>query len=94
MIFKNIAYKVIDGKGKHHSSEEYTKSAMELVNVTSRSVSNVIEIKRLKCGRKLTAHPQFSNETAKAIVFHSPDYKKKLKYPKNAKYVCFLVLKT
>merc|ERR1711971_577210 len=57
---------------------------MELVNVTSRSSSNVIEIKRLKCGRKLTAYPQSSSETTKAIVFYSPDYDKKLKYPKKA----------
>ena len=73
----------MDGKGKHHLV--YENSAMELVNVTSRLVSNVIEIKRLKCGRKLTAYPQSSSETTKAIVFYSPDYDKKLKYPKKAK---------
>ena len=50
MILRNMAYKVIDGKGKHHSIEKYENSAMELVNVTSRSVSNVIEIKDIvKC---------------------------------------------
>ena len=82
MILRNIAYK--DTKGKLHSA--YENSVMELVNVTSRSVSNVIEIKRLKCGRKLTAHPQSSSETTEAIVFYSPDYEKKTKYPKKAKY--------
>ena len=85
MILRNIAYKLIDGTKRHHSSEEYENSAMELVNVTSRSVSNVIEIKTLKCGRKLTAHAQSSSETTEAIVFYSPDYDKKLKYPKKAK---------
>ena len=83
MILTNMAYKVMDGKGNHHLV--YENSAMELVNVTSRSLSNVIEIKRLKCGRKLTAYPQSSSETTKAIVFYSPDYDKKLKYPKKAK---------
>ena len=85
MILRNMAYKVIDSKEKHHSVEKYENSVMELVNVTSRSVSNVIEIKRLKCGRKLTAHAQSSSETTEAIVFYSPDYDKKLKYPKKAK---------
>ena len=85
MVLTNMAYKVMDGKGKHHLV--YENSAMELVNVTSRLVSNVIEIKRLKCGRKLTAHPQLSGETTKAIVFYSPDYEEKTKYPKKAKYV-------
>ena len=92
MILRNIAYK--DGKGKSHSSEEYENSAMELVNVTSRSVSHFIEIKRLKCGRRLTLQPQSSNETTKAIVFYSPDYEKKLKYPKKAKYDFYLSKKT
>ena len=68
---------------------------MELVDVTSRSISNVIEKKILKCGKKLTlitADPQFPNQTInlKAIVFHSPDYEKKLKYPKKAKYDFYL----
>ena len=85
MILRNIAYKVKDSKGKHYLV--YENSAMELVNVTSRSVSNVIEIKRLKCGRKLTAHPQSSSETTEAIVFYSPDYEKKQKYPRKAKYI-------
>ena len=85
MILGNMAYELIDGTGKNHSSENHVNSAMELVNVT-RSVSNVIEIKRLKCGRRLTVHPQKSNETTKAIAFYSPDYKEKLKYPKKAKY--------
>ena len=91
MILRNIACKPIDDTRRHHSSEEYENSLMELVDVTSKSVSNVIEKKRLKCGKKLTlltADPQFSNETTnwKAIVFYSPDYEKKLKYPKKAKY--------
>ena len=92
MVSRNIAYELIDGTGRHHSSEEYKNSAMELVDVTSRSVSNVIEIERLKCGRRLNLKyfHQISNETTKAIVFHSPGYKKKLKYPKKAKYVWFL----
>ena len=95
MILRNVAYELIDGTGRHHSSEEYENSLMELVDVTSKSVSNVIEKKRLKCGKKLTlltADPQFSNETTnwKAIVFHSPDYEKKLKYPKKAKYDFYL----
>ena len=85
-----MAYKLIDGTGRHHSNEEYENSAMELVDVTSRSISNVIEKKRLKCGKRLTllaADPQFPNQTTKwkAIVFHSPDYEKKTKYPKKAK---------
>ena len=88
MILRNIAYKLIDGTEKHSSSEEYENSVMELVDVTSRSVSNVIEKKILKCGEKLTlltADPQFPNQT-QAIVFHSPDFEKKPKYPKKAKY--------
>ena len=85
MILRNIAYK--DGKRKSHSDEEYENSAMELEDV--KSVSNVIEIKKLKCGKKLTllkADLQFSNQTKnlKAIVFQSPDYEKKLRYPKKA----------
>ena len=83
MILRNMAYKVIDDKGKHHSV--YENSAMALVNVSSRSFSNVIEIKRLKCGKKLTAQAQSSSKTTEAIVFYSPDYDKKLKYPKKAK---------
>ena len=81
MILRKMAH----SKEKHNSVEKYENSVMELVNVTSRSVSNVIEIKRLKCGRKLTAHAQSSSETTEAIVFYSPDYDKKLKYPKKAK---------
>ena len=94
MILRNIAYKLIDGTKRHHSSEEYENSALELVNVTRRSVSNVIEKKILKCGEKLTllaADPQFPNQT-QAIVFHSPDYEKKPKYPKKAKYDFYLCL--
>ena len=96
MILTNMAYELIDVTGRHHSNEEYKNSAMELVDVASRSIYNVIEKKRLKCGKKLTlltADPQFSNETTnwKAIVFHSPDYEKKLKYPKKAKYDFYLV---
>ena len=92
MILRNIAYQIIDSIERHHSSEEYENLAMELLDVPSRSFSNVIEKKRLKCGKKLrllTADPQFPNQTTNlnAIVFHSPDYKKKLKYPKKAKYV-------
>ena len=94
-IFKNLAYELIYGTERHHSNEEYENSLMELVDVTSRSVSNVIEKKRLKCGKRLTllaADPQFPNQTTnlKAIVFHSPDYEKKLKYPKKAKYDFYL----
>ena len=87
MILRNTAYEPIDGIGRRHSSEEHENSVMELVDVTSKSVSNVIEIKRLKCGRRLTVHPQFSNEATKALVFHSPDYGKKPKYSKKVKYV-------
>ena len=83
MILTNMAYKVMDGTGKHHLV--YENSAMELVNVTSTSVSNVIKIRKLKCGGKLTAHPQSYSGTIKEIVFYSPDYEKKLKYPKKAK---------
>ena len=87
MALTNIAYQLKDGTGKDHSSEEYKNSATELEDV--KSVLNVIEIKKLKCGKKLTlfkADLQFSNQTKnlKAIVFQSPDYKKKLKYPKKA----------
>ena len=46
---------------------------------------DVIKIRKLKCGGKLTAHPQSYNGTIKEIVFYSPDYEKKLKYPKKAK---------
>ena len=84
---KNIAYQLKDGTGRPHSIEEYENSAMELEDV--KSVSNVIEMKKLKCGKKLTlfkADLQFSNQTKnlKAIVFQSPDYEKKPKYPKKA----------
>ena len=84
MILKNLAY----GTGKHHPSKEYENSAMELVDVTSRSDLNVIKIKRLKCGRRLTADPQFTDQTCnlKPIVFHSTDYEEKGKYPNKAKY--------
>ena len=85
MILRNTAYEPIDGTGRHQLSEEYENSVMELVDVTSKS--NVIEIKRLKCGRRLTVHPQFSNEATKALVFHSPGYEKKPKYSKKVKYV-------
>ena len=84
MILANMAYELIGV----HSNEEYENSARELVDATSRSISNVIEKKRLKCGKKLTlltADPQFPNQT-QAIVFHSPDYEKNPKYPKKAKY--------
>ena len=96
MTLKNMAYELIDGTRRHHSNKEYENSAMELVDFTSRSVLNVIEKKRLKCGKKLTlitADPQLPNQTTnwKAIVFHSPDYEKKLKYPKKAKYDFYLV---
>ena len=89
MTLRNIAYQLKDGTGRHHSNEEYENSAMELKDVASKSVSNIIEIKKLKCGKKLTllkADLQFSNQTKnlKSIVFQSPDYKKKLKYPKKA----------
>ena len=93
MILRNIAYQLIDSTERRHLSGKYENSAMELVDVTSRSVSNVIEKKILKCGEKLTlltADPQFPNQT-QAIVFHSPDYEKKLKYPKKAKYDFYLV---
>ena len=93
MILRNIAYKVIDGTERHHSSELYENSVIELEDVASRSVSNVIEKKILKCGEKLTlltADPQFPNQT-QAIVFHSPDYEKNPKYPKKAKYDFYLV---
>ena len=84
VILTNMAYKITDSKGKHHSL--YENSAMELVNVTSRPISKVFKTKTLKCGRKLTAHPnpQLYSETTN-FVFYSPDYKKKLKYPKKAK---------
>ena len=94
MILRNIAYNLIDGTERDHSSEEYENSVIELVDVTSRSVSNVIEKKILKCGEKLTlltADPQFPNQT-QAIVFHSPDYETKPKYPKKAKYDFYLCL--
>ena len=54
MTLRNIAYQLKDGTGRHHSSEEYENSAMELKDVASKSVSNIIEIKKLKCGKKLT----------------------------------------
>ena len=94
MILRNIAHKLIAGTKTPHSMEKYENSALELVNVTSRSVLNVIEKKILKCGEKLTlltADPQFPNQT-QAIVFHSPDYEKKPKYPKKAKYDFYLCL--
>ena len=87
MTLRNLAYGLINGGEKNHSSREYENSAMELLDVTSRSDLNVIKIKRLKCGRRLTVHPQFSNEATKALVFHSPDYGKKPKYSKKVKYV-------
>ena len=82
MTLKNLAYGLID------SSKEYENSAMELLDVTSRSDLNVIKIKRLKCGRRLTADRKFPDQTSnlKPIVFHSPDYEEKGKYPKKAKY--------
>ena len=96
MTVRNLAYGLIDRRarlfylfrGKHNSSKEYENSAMELVDVTSRSDLNVIKIKRLKCGRRLTADPQFPDQTSnlKPIVFHSTDYEEKGKYPKKAKY--------
>ena len=81
MILKNVAY------GKHHLSEEYENSAIELVDVTSRSDLNVIKIKRLKCGRRLTADPQFTDQTSnlKPIFWESPKGEKG-NYPKKAKY--------
>ena len=94
MTLKNMAYELINSTERHFSKEEYENSAMELVDVTSRSVLNVIEKKILKCGEKLTlltADPQFPNQT-QAIVFHSPDYEKKPKYPKKAKYDFYLCL--
>ena len=96
MILTNMAYEPIDVTGRHHSNEDYKNLAMELVDVASRSIYNVIEKKRLKCGKKLTllsADPQYPNQTInlKAIVFQSPDYEKKLKYPKKAKYDFYLV---
>ena len=88
MTLRNLAYGLIESRGKHHSSKEYENSAMELLDVTSRSDLNVIKIKRLKCGRRLTADPQFTDQTSnlKPIVFHSTDYEEKGKYPKKAKY--------
>ena len=88
MTLKNLAYGLIDGRGKHHSSKEYENSAMELLDVTSRSDLNVIKIKRLKCGRRLTADPKFTDQTSnlKPIVFHSTNYEEKGKYPNKAKY--------
>ena len=87
MILRNIAYKLIDGTEKHSSSEEYENSAMELVDVTSRSDLNVIKIKQLKCGNRLTADPQFTDQTSnlKPIVFYSPSGEKG-NYPKKVKY--------
>ena len=46
MMLRNIAHQLKDGTGRHHSSEEYENSAMELEDV--KSVSNVIEIKKIK----------------------------------------------
>ena len=88
MTSRNLAYGLIDGKGKNHSSKEYDNSAMELLDVDSRSDLNVIKIKRLKCGRRVTADPNFTDQTSslKPIVFHSTDYEEKGKYPKKAKY--------
>ena len=79
MTSRNLAYGLIDGKGKNHSSKEYDNSAMELLDVDSRSDLNVIKIKRLKCGRRLTADPNFTDQTSslKPIVFHSTDYEEK-----------------
>ena len=88
IILRNIAYELKAGARKHHSIMEYKNSALELVDVTSRSDLNVIKIKRLKCGRRLTADPEFKDQTSnlKPIVFHSTDYEEKGKYPKKAKY--------
>ena len=88
MTLRNLAYGLIDGAGKYDPREEYDNSALELVDVTSRSDLNVIKIKRLKCGRRLTADPKFTDQTSNLlpIVFHSTDYEEKGKYPKKAKY--------
>ena len=87
ITLRNLAYGLIDGRRKHHSSKEYKNSAMELVDVTSRSDLNVIKTKQLKCGKKLTADPQFTDQTSnlKPIVFYSPSGEKG-NYPKKVKY--------
>ena len=87
MTLRNLAYELIDGAEKDDPSEEYENSAMELVDVTSRSDLNVIKIKQLKCGNRLTADPQFTDQTSnlKPIVFYSPSGEKG-NYPKKVKY--------
>ena len=74
MTLRNIAYQLKDGTGRHHSSEEYENSAMEFKDVTSKSFLNVIEVKRLKCGKRLTlltANPQFPNQTINLKAINS-----------------------
>ena len=87
MSLRNLAYELIDSAEKYDQSEEYENSAMELLDVTSRSDSNVIKIKKLKCNRSLTADPQFTDQTSnlKPIFWESPKGEKG-KYPKKAKY--------
>ena len=71
MTLRNIAHQLKNGTGRHHLSEEYENSAMELEDV--KSVSNVIEIKKLKCGKKLTllkGDLQFSNQTTPSDHLH------------------------
>jgi len=88
---RNLAYELIDSAEKYDQSEEYENSAMELLDVTSRSDSNVIKIKGLKCNRSLTADPQFTDQTSnlKPIFWESPKGEKG-KYPKKAN--CFSVV--
>ena len=100
IILRNIAYELKASPIQQHSIVEYKNSALELIDVTTRSDLNVIQIKRLKCGRRhrqivegslrLTADPQLTSNL-KPIVFHSTDYEEKGKYPKKAKYELYWV---
>ena len=88
MTLRNLAYELIDSAEKYDPSEEYENSAMELLDVTSRSDSNVIKTKELKCGKTVTADAQFTDQTSnlKPIFWDSPGYEENGKYPKKAKY--------